>query len=132
MPTSESVTELLVQWSHGDKTALEKLTPLVYQELHRLAAGYLRRQRPDHTLQATALVHEAYLQLLDIEEIEWKSRAHFICLSAQVMRHVLVDHARKRAAEKRGGGDFKVSLSRAEQVASESNVELVALNEALE
>src|SRR5258708_5861158 len=130
MVSSEGVTELLVQWSHGDRNALEKLTPLVYQELHRLAASYLRRQRPDHTLQATALVHEAYVQLLDIKDIEWKSRAHFICLSAQVMRHVLVDHARKRVAEKRGGGDFKVSLSQAERVASESNVDLVALHEA--
>src|SRR5947209_16042289 len=98
MPTSDSVTGLLIQWSQGDKTALEKLTPLVYQELHRLAASYLRQQRPDHTLQATALVHETYLRLFEIDDIDWQSRAHFICLAAQMMRHILVDHARKRAA----------------------------------
>ena len=132
MLASESVTELLVQWSHGDQTALEKLTPLVYDELHRLAANYLRNQRPDHTLQATALVHEAYLQLLDLKQIEWNSRAHFIGLAAQMMRCVLVDHARKRMAEKRGGGAVKVSLSRAQRAVTEREVNLIALDEALE
>jgi RNA polymerase sigma factor (TIGR02999 family) len=131
MLASASVTELLVRWSRGDETALEKLTPLVYEELHRLAASYLSR-RPDNTLQATALVHEAYVRLLDAREIEWKGRAHFVCLAAKVMRRVLVDHARKHAARKRGGGAFKVSLSRAERVASAAQVDLVALNEALE
>jgi RNA polymerase sigma factor (TIGR02999 family) len=129
---SESVTSLLIQWSHGDESALEKLTPLVYDELHRLAANYLRNQRPDHTLQATALVHEAYLQLLDLKQIEWNSRAHFIGLAAQMMRCVLVDHARKRAAEKRGGGALKVSLSRAQRAVTEREVNLIALDEALE
>jgi RNA polymerase sigma-70 factor, ECF subfamily len=128
----ESVTGLLIQWSHGDETALEKLTPLVYDELHRLAANYLRNQRPEHTLQATALVHEAYLLLLDMRQIEWDSRAHFIALAAQMMRCVLVDHARKRAAEKRGGGAVKVSLSRAQRAATEREVNLIALDEALE
>src|SRR5437667_6384989 len=132
MLASESVTEMLVQWSHGDQTALEKLTLLVYDELHRLAANYLRNQRPDHTLQATALVHEAYLQLLDMRQIEWNSRAHFIGLAAQMMRCVLVDHARKHAAHKRGGGAFKVSLSRAQRAVTEREVNLIALDEALE
>ena len=129
---SESVTALLVRWSEGDSDALEKLTPLVYEELHRLAAGYLRSQRPDHTLQATALVHEAYVRLLDINEIEWKSRAHFICLMAQLMRHVLVDHARAHAAQKRGGDAFKTSLSRAEHAAAPIDFNLIELNEVLD
>ena len=129
---SESVTNLLVQWSRGDRTALDKLTPLVYDELHRLAATYLRNQRPDHTLQATALVHEAYVRLLEIADIDWQSRAHFICLMAQLMRHVLVDHARKHGAQKRGGHAIKVPLSRAERAAVESTVDLVELNAALE
>ena len=130
--TSESITDLLLQWSQGEREALEKLTPLVYDELHRLAARYLRHQRPDHTLQATALVHEAYVRLLDIDEIEWQSRAHFICLMAQLMRHVLVDHARKHFAQKRGGDAGKVSLSRAERIAAESNFDLLELNETLD
>ena len=129
---SESVTGLLMRWSEGDHDALEKLTPLVYDELHRLAASYLRSQRPDHTLQATALVHEAYLRLLDINEIEWQSRAHFICLMAQLMRHVLVDHARSHAAQKRGGDAFKMSLSRADNAAAQSDWNLVELNEVLD
>ena len=132
MLASKSVTELLVQWSHGDQTALERLTPLVYDELHRLAANYLRQQRPDHTLQATALVHEAYLQLLDLKEIEWNSRAHFIGLAAQMMRCVLVDHARNRIAQKRGGGALKVSLGRAQRAVTEREVDLIALDEALQ
>jgi RNA polymerase sigma factor (TIGR02999 family) len=121
-----------VQWSQGDRTALDKLTPLVYDELHRLAASYLRSLRPDHTLQATALVHEAYLRLLDIKNIDWKSRAHFICLMAQLMRRVLVDHARHNVAQKRGGGAVKVPLSRAERASVESTIDMVELNEALE
>jgi len=129
---SESVTGLLVRWSEGDRDALEKLTPLVYEELHRLAASYLRSQRPDHTLQATALVHEAYVRLLDINEIEWQSRAHFICLMAQLMRHVLVDHARAHTAQKRGGDALKMSLSRAEGTAAESDLNLIELNEVLD
>lgn len=132
MPPTTSVTRLLVDWSQGDQSALERLTPLVYDELHRLAANYLRQQRPDHTLQATALVHEAYVQLLDMRQIEWKSRAHFIGLAAQMMRCVLVDHARKRAAEKRGGGALRIPFSRAERFASRQNVDLIALDEALQ
>jgi RNA polymerase sigma factor (TIGR02999 family) len=93
---------------------------------------YLRNQRPDHTLQATALVHEAYVRLLDIEEIEWQSRAHFICLMAQLMRRVLVDHARKHAAQKRGGNADRVPLSRAERLTPQSDFDLVELNDVLE
>ena len=130
--SSASVTALLVEWSRGDQSALEKLAPLVYDELRRLAAAYLRRQRPDHTLQATALVHEAYVRLLDIEEIEWQSRAHFICLMAQLMRRVLVDHARRHNAQKRGGDVFKMSLSRAERAATQTDFTLVELNEVLD
>ena len=130
--SSESVTNLLIQWSQGNRDALDKLTPLVYDELHRLAGAYLRNQRPDHTLQATALVHEAYVRLLDIEEIKWQSRAHFICLMAQLMRRVLVDHARKHYAQKRGGAALKLSLSRAQRAASGPDMDLVELNEALE
>jgi len=129
---SESVTGLLMRWGEGDREALEKLTSLVYEELHRLAASYLRSQRPDHTLQATALIHEAYLRLLEINEIEWQSRAHFICLMAQLMRHVLVDHARAHAAQKRGGHAFKMSLSRAENAAAQSDWNLIELNEILD
>ena len=126
------MTGLLVRWSAGDGEALEKLTPLVYDELHRLAAAYLRGQRADHTLQATALVHEAYLRLLTIEAIGWQSRAHFICLMAQLMRHVLVDHARKRGAQKRGGEVMKMSLSRADPAGADATVDLIELNEVLE
>lgn len=132
MLSSESVTQLLIAWSHGDEMALEKVTPLVYDELRRLAASYLRHQSPNQTLQATALVHEAYLQLLDMQHVEWKNRAHFIGIAARMMRYILVDHARQRASRKRGGGDYKVSLSWAERVASKPEVSLVALDEALQ
>ena len=128
----ESVTVLLVAWSHGDQEALEKLAPLVYDELHRLAAHYLRNQQPGNTLQATALVHEAYLQLLGLKQVSWKDRAHFIGLAARMMRCVLVDYARKRSAEKRGGGINKVTLSWADKVVAESAVDLEALYDALE
>lgn len=132
MQLSESVTQWLVRWSEGDESALEKLTPLVYEELRRLAANYLRGERPGHTLQATALVHEAYLQLLDLKGIDWKSRAHFVGVAAQLMRHILIDHARRHAAQKRGGaGGHQVPLSRAERIAEVRDVNLVALDEAL-
>jgi len=129
---TENITNLLVRWSEGDEAALEKLTPYVYDELRRLAQSYLRNERPDHTLQATALVHEAYLQLLGMQQIEWKDRGQFIALAAQMMRRILVDHARKHAAQKRGGGEYKVSLSSAQAISSERDVNLVALDEALQ
>jgi len=130
---SQNVTQWLLKWQAGDAHALDELTQLVYEDLHKLARGYLRRERPDHTLQATALVHEAYLQLHGLQHIDWKNRSQFIGLVANVMRHVLVDHARKHAAQKRGGADIiKLPLSRAERVIAGSSVNLIELNDALE
>ncbi len=128
---SQPVTDWLIRWSQGDESALEKLTPYVYEELRRLARSYLRNERPDHTLQATALVHEAYLRLQDVSGIEWKHRGQFVALAAQMMRRILVDYARKHSAEKRGGGEIKLSLSRAERTPVSRDVDLVALDEAL-
>ena len=128
----QTVTQWLLKWRGGDESALNDLSGLVYEDLHRLAQNYLRRERPDHTLQATALVHEAYLQLHELQHIDWKNRAQFIAVVAQVMRHVLVDHARERAAQKRGGGAMKLPMSRAERVVAESEIDLVELNDALE
>src|SRR5437867_3180665 len=106
----EDITELLLAWSNGDKRALDKLIPKVYAELHQLANKYLRRERSAHTLQATALVNEAYLRLVDWKNVNWQNRAHFFGVTAQLMRNILVDHARKHLAAKRGGGAYKVSL----------------------
>lgn len=130
MILQESVTRLLLDWNAGDETALEKITPLVYDELRRRAAFYLQKERAEHTLQATALVHEAYLEVHDLQNIEWKSRAHFINAMALMMRRILVDHARKRQAAKRNGGR-EISLSSAEGVAGGRDLNLVALDEAL-
>jgi RNA polymerase sigma factor (TIGR02999 family) len=132
MVLNESITHLLVQWNEGDKTALEKLTPFVYDELRRLAQHYLQSERPDHTLQATALVHEAFLKLLEMPQIDWQNRSHFIGLAANMMRRVLVDHARRHRAEKRGGKDYKLPISRAEHVGFQANLDLVALDESLQ
>src|SRR5947209_15013921 len=99
----EGVTQLLERWSKGDREALDELMPLVYRELHRLAKNYLRRERADHTLQPTALVNEAYLKLIGQRGTHWQNRAQFFAVSAQLMRHILVDHARANAAQKRGG-----------------------------
>jgi RNA polymerase sigma factor (TIGR02999 family) len=128
---SQPVTDWLVKWSQGDESALEKLTPYVYEEMRRLAKGYLRNERPDHTLQATALVHEAYLRLQDVSGVEWKHRGQFVAVAAQMMRRILVDHARKHSAQKRGGGEIKLPLSRAARTPVKSDVDLVALDEAL-
>jgi RNA polymerase sigma-70 factor, ECF subfamily len=132
MILNESITQLLVQWNEGDETALEKLTPFVYYELRRLAQHYLQRERSDHTLQATALVHEAFLKLLEMPQIDWQNRNHFIGLAANLMRRILVDHARLHNAEKRGSGEFKLPISRAERVASQPELDLVALDESLQ
>lgn len=132
MILNESVTRLLVEWSQGDESALEKLTPFVYDELRRLARHYLQMERADHTLQATALVHETFLKLLATPQINWESRNHFIGLAANIMRRILVDHARAHGAEKRGSGEYKLPLSRAEHVGFERDLNLVALDEALE
>ena len=130
-PSQPDVTRLLLNWSEGDQASLDKLLPIVYQELRRLAQHYLRQERPDHTLQATALVHEAYLKLVDTRNVEWQSRAHFFAVAAQMMRHILVDAARQRRAHKRGGG-HKLPLDEAMSVPGETKeVNLIALDEAL-
>jgi len=125
------VTELLREWRNGDKEALEKLTPLVYDELHRLAHQYIVRERPDHTLQTTALVNEAYVRLIGQKGIEWESRAHFFAVSATVMRHILVDYARQHGSAKRGGAATKVLLDEDSIISQERAAELIALDEAL-
>jgi RNA polymerase sigma factor (TIGR02999 family) len=127
-----NVTELLQAWSGGDNSALEKLIPLVYDELHRLAKRYIGRERPGHTLQTTALVNEAYLRLIDAQQVEWQNRAHFFAISAQLMRRILVDFARKKRFAKRGGEAIQVSLAEAILVPQGRNADLVALDEALE
>jgi RNA polymerase sigma factor (TIGR02999 family) len=129
---SAPITQWLALWSRGDQTALEKLTPYVYDELRRLADAYLRNERSDHTLQATALVHEAYLRLHNVRDIEWKGRGQFVALAAQTMRRILVDHARKHSAAKRGDGAFKLPLERIERAGSQVDTDLVALDEALD
>lgn len=129
---SAPITEWLGMWSRGDETALERLAPYVYDEMRRLADAYLRKERPDHTLQATALVHEAYLRLHDVRDIEWKSRGQFVALAAQVMRRILVDHARKHSAAKRGAGAFKLPLERIERTSPGRDTNLVVLDEALD
>ena len=133
MSSTPDVTQLLLKWSNGDRDALENLLPLVYRELHQLASRYLRRERSDHTLQATALVHEAYLKLIDQREVKWQNRAHFYGVAAQAMRRILVDHARGHMAAKRGSGGVKLSLedNEAAIVSAEKAEELVALDEAL-
>jgi RNA polymerase sigma factor (TIGR02999 family) len=129
--SSKEVTQLLVDWSNGNQEALAKLMPLVYDELRRLAAGYLSRERPDHTLQATALVHEAYLRLIDQKRMRWQNRAHFIAIAAQFMRRILVDHARSHHYAKRGGGKPKLSLDEAVGLSKQTDLDLVALDDAL-
>jgi RNA polymerase sigma factor (TIGR02999 family) len=130
-PYPQEVTQLLVAWGQGEPAALEKLMPVIYKELHRLAHRYMRGERPDHTLQTTALVNEAYLRLIDSSKVRWQNRAHFLAISAQVMRRVLVDMARSRHYQKRGGEAEKVSLDEALAVSQERSVDLVALDDAL-
>jgi RNA polymerase sigma factor (TIGR02999 family) len=129
--SSTQVTELLVRWRTGDREALDALMPLVYRELRRLASHYLRQERPDHTLQGTALVHEAYFRLIGQQLPQWQNRAHFFGVAAQLMRQILVDHARSRRADKRGGGAFKLTLGVAAELAQPIDVDLVALDDAL-
>lgn len=131
MPSPQNVTKMLRDWRNGDQEALEKLIPVVYDELRRQAAGYLRRERTGHTLQTTALIHEAYLRLINQQNIEWQNRAHFYAIAARLMRQILVDHARNRQAAKRGGSDIRVPLEEAVAISSGENVDLVALDEAL-
>jgi RNA polymerase sigma-70 factor (ECF subfamily) len=127
----KSITQLLIEWRSGDQAALDALVPLVHRELRKLAKHYLRGERDGHTLQTSALVNEAYLRLVDHKNINWQNRAHFFGEAAQAMRRVLVDYARKRKTEKRGGEAVQVSLGDAMNVAQEKAVELIALDEAL-
>src|SRR5258707_4239193 len=128
----EGITQLLLKWSNGDSSAREKLMPLVYDELRRLARKYLRRERANHTLQPTALVNEAYLRLVDQQKVEWQNRAQFFGLAARLMRNILVDHARSHQAAKRGAEQYSVSLSWADRLSEKPEVDLVALHETLE
>jgi RNA polymerase sigma factor (TIGR02999 family) len=125
------MTELLAAWSDGDREALDKLLPLVERELHRLAHHYMSRERPDHTLQTSALVNEAYLKLIDQTRVRWQNRAHFFAIAAQTMRRILIDHARRRRYGKRGGGAMELPLDEAAVLTDERAAELVALDEAL-
>ncbi len=125
------VSQLLLAWRNGDQQALDQLMPLVYDELRRLAAAYLRREHPGHTLQTTALVHEAYLRLVDQTHADWQNRAQFFGVAAQLMRRILVDHARTQHAAKRGSGALKLSLNEAAGKTKEKAAEVVALDDAL-
>jgi RNA polymerase sigma-70 factor (ECF subfamily) len=127
---SSDVTQMLLEWNGGGD-APARLMPLVYDELRRLARSYLRNERPDHTLQPTALVHEAYLRLVDQSRVEWQNRAHFYAVAAQMMRRILIDHARTHASEKRGGSGKRLSLDEASFLPQERAADLLALDEAL-
>jgi RNA polymerase sigma factor (TIGR02999 family) len=133
MPTRspKEITRLLVAWGDGDAAALEELTPLVYQQLHRLAHHYLSHERPGHTLQTSALVNEAYIRLVEWKNVRWQNRAHFFAVSAQLMRRILVDFARSRRYGKRGGGVPALALDDAAMLSGEKTTDLVALDEAL-
>ena len=125
------VTQLLMAWNEGDQSALERLIPLVHAELHRIARRYMRNERAGHTLQTSALINEAYLRLIDAQQVRWQNRAHFFGIAAQLMRRVLVDFARSRGYKKRGGGAFQVSLDETMVITKERGEDLVALDEAL-
>ena len=132
MPLPHPVTRLLLDWSDGDEHSRDEMLSLVYDELRRLAALYLLRERRDHTLQPTALVHEAYLRLVDQRQVDWKHRAQFVGLAAVMMRRILVNHARDRAADKRGGDMRRVPLSDAETLGKPQDVDVIVLHEALD
>jgi RNA polymerase sigma-70 factor, ECF subfamily len=132
MQPPEGVTQLLKDWAGGDQTALDRLMPLVYSELRRLANNYLRRERANHTLQPTALVNEAYMRLVDQKNARWQNRAQFFGVAAQLMRRILVDHARLHQAQKRGGSDRqRLSLTNLDALAAKPDIDLLALHEAL-
>jgi RNA polymerase sigma factor (TIGR02999 family) len=133
MQAPEGITQLLAKWGNGDDAALNELMPLVYDELRRLASRYLRRERAEHTLQPTALVNEAYLRLVDQKTARWQNRAQFYGIAAQLMRRILVDHARVKHAEKRGGAEQqRLSITSVEVLATKPDLDVLALNEALE
>jgi len=131
MPGRSDATDLLLAWSQGDESAFDKLVPLVYQELHALARRYMRGERSDHTLQATALVNEAYVRLLDVNRIRWQNRAHFLAVAAKTMRRILVEFARQRHRQKRGGDAVRVTIDDATEIAQDTTADLVALSDAL-
>src|SRR5207247_470728 len=131
IPSTQEVTEMLVAWSNGDESALERLIPLVHDELHRLAHRYMNREGPGHMLQTTALVNEAYLRLVDSSHVRWQNRAHFFAVSAQLMRRILVDFARSRNYLKRGGNAVQVSLDKVLAISPEQDPDVVALDKAL-
>jgi RNA polymerase sigma-70 factor, ECF subfamily len=125
------ITQLLAEWSEGNQSALDELYPLVYEELHRLARRYMSRERKGHTLQTTALINEAYVRLVDQRNVHWANRSHFFAISAQIMRRILIDHARRHAYAKRGGGAQQVSLEEVATVARDLGSDLLRLDEAL-
>ena len=129
--SSKNVSELLAAWSNGDQTALDQLTPLVYDELHRLARRYMRRESPGHTLQTSALVNEAYLRLVDQKKVHWQNRSHFFGIAAQLMRRILVDHVRSHGRAKRRGDAQRLSLDATVIMSKERVVDLVTIDEAL-
>jgi RNA polymerase sigma factor (TIGR02999 family) len=132
LPDPDGVTRLLVEWQNGDQKALDSLIPLVYQELRSIAGRYLSRESPSHTLQSTALVHEAYFKLIGQRRVRWQNRAHFFGIAAQMMRRILIDHARHQARDKRGGPAPKLSLDDAMATAdAEADIDLLALDDAL-
>jgi RNA polymerase sigma factor (TIGR02999 family) len=126
------VTQRLVDYGNGKRDALDEMLPMVYAELRRIAASHLRRERHDHTLQPTALVHEAYMRLVDQKKVDWRNRAQFLGLAAEMMRRILINHALEKQAAKRGGGAFKVTLSEVAQVFAPIDVDMLALNRAME
>ena len=128
---SKNITELILAWGNGDKEAIDQLVPLIYEELHRLAARYMRREHPGHTLQTTALVNEAYCKLIDQKNVQWQNRAHFFGIAAQAMRRILVDHARSRLRLKRGGAVNKISLDESALIPQPEMKELISLDDAL-
>jgi RNA polymerase sigma-70 factor (ECF subfamily) len=129
--TSDNLTSLLLEWCEGDKAALDRLTPLVYDELRRIAHRYVQRERDGHTLQTTALVNEAYLRLAAQQKVDWQNRAHFFAVTAQVMRHILIDHARRRRYAKHGGEVRQIPIEDAAEMSMQRASELIALEEAL-
>jgi RNA polymerase sigma-70 factor, ECF subfamily len=131
LPSTPEITQMLRAWTAGDQQALEKLTPLVHRELHRVARRYMAGERPGHTLQTTALVNEVYLRLVDCGQVNWHDRAHFFAVSAQLMRRILVDFARSRGYQKRGGDAPHISLDDAPSVCNERDPDLLALDDAL-
>ncbi len=131
MTSQHEITRLLADWSNGDQQALERLTPLIYEELRRLAKRYLRQERPGHTLQSTALVHEAYLKLVGQHDVRWQNRSHFLGIAAQLIRRILVDYARNRQAQKRGADSPRLSLDEALAIPQDRDLDLVSLDESL-